>query len=149
MNQPNPNDALLINSVDEFKEYKELWDEDGNIREHYFPKEINLRPDEFKNAFTLGIVCTPWSRRKTQWDLKLHFKNCYGLTVMRKISEITRKWVAKHEPGKAYPERVCRVSCSQSPMIKNQMDFLLTGVPGEQIELCLETLVRTLKQYFG
>lgn len=150
MDQPNITSLPLPDSVDGFKEFADLWDsETGKLKESFLPVEFNIRGEDFKNNFILGIVNTPWSRSRTQWDLKLHFKQCKGLTVMRKVSELVRAWVAKYHPGARFPELVCRVDVSQSPMFKDQLDVIMTGVPGEQVELVLETLLRKLKEVFG
>lgn len=138
----------LPDSMSGFKDYKHLWDEDGKLKETFMPREVILRREDFNDAFTLGIVSTPWSRSKTQWDLKFHFKKCKGLSVMRRLSETIRSWTNKYKPGSNFPELVCRVDLSQSPMFKDQIDLIMTGVPGEQVELCLETMFRTLKKAF-
>lgn len=148
----NPNriaDLPLPNSVDGFKDFNSLWNDEGKLKETFLPREVQIRSDDFGDAFILGIVSTPWSRQKTQWDIKIHFKKCVGLTVMRKVSETVRGWVSKYQPGARFPELVCRIDVSQSPMFKDQIDLIMSGVPGEQVELVLETLFRTLKKVFG
>jgi len=150
MDQPNITSLPLPDSVEGFREFADLWDsETGKLKESFLPVEFNIRGEDFKNNFILGIVSTPWSRSRTQWDIKLHFKQCKGLTVMRKLSELIRGWVAKYQPGARFPEMVCRVDVSQSPMFRDQIDVIMTGVPGEQVELVLETLLRRLKEVFG
>jgi len=140
----------LPDSVDGFKEFSDLWDKDtGKLKESFLPREYNVRGEDFKHNFILGIVSTPWSKSRTQWDVKFHFKKCRGLTVIRKLSEVLRAWVNKHEPGARFPELVCRVDLSPSPMFNDQLDMIMTGVPGEQVELVLETLLRKLKEVFG
>lgn len=140
----------LPDSVEGFKEFKDLWDDEtGKLKESFLPHEYTVRPEDFKHNFTLGIISTPWSRSKTQWDIKFHFKKCKGLTVMRKLSTVLRDWVNKYEPGARFPEMVCRIDVSASPVYSDQLDMIMTGVPGEQVELCLETLLRKLKEVFG
>jgi hypothetical protein len=149
MSQQSVEDLPLPDSVAGFKQFSDLWGPDGKLKETYLPLEQNIHPEDFKHAFQLGFVSTPWSRSKSQWDVKFHFKKCKGLTVMRRISETTRDWVQKVSPGARFPELVCRVDVSASPIFNDQIDVIMTGLPGEQIELCLETYFRTLKKVFG
>jgi len=149
MNQPNVDALPLPDSVSDFKQFSDLWGPDGKLKETYLPLEQDIDPDDFKHAFLLGFVSTPWSRSKSQWDVKFHFKKCKGLTVMRKVSEVTREWVNKVQPGARFPELVSRVDVSVSPVFNDQVDVIMTGLPGEQIELCLETFLRALKKAFG
>jgi len=150
MDQRNIASLPLPDSVEGFKEFADLWDkETGKLKESFLPVEFTIRGEDFHHNFTLGIISTPWSRSKTQWDIKLHFKKCKGLTVMRKLSELIRNWVTKYQPGARFPEMVCRIDVSQSPMFNDQLDLIMTGIPGEQVELVLETLLRKLKEVFG
>lgn len=132
-----------------FKKYEDLFfDESGKLKDYFFPVPVSIDPADFHNAFQLGVICTPWTRRKSQWDLKLHFKKCGGLSVMRKVSETMRDWTTKYRPGERYPEKITQVNVSASPMYNDQIDAILTGIPGEQIEMCLATILRVLKAEF-
>lgn len=136
-------------SNSEFKAYEDLFfDETGKLKDYFFPVPVALDPATFKGAFHLEIICVPWTRRRSQWDLKMHFKKCKGLSAMRKISDTVRAWTGKYRPGERYPEKITTISVSESPLFTDQLDAIFSGIPGEQIEMCLETLLRTLKEEF-
>jgi len=133
----------------EFKEFEDFWDDDGQLQDYFFPQPVNISGTYFDNAFSLSIQCTPWTRRRSQWDLKMHFKNCRGITVMRRILETIQKWVKKHEPGKRYPEKITTIETDVSPVYKHQYDVIITGLPGEQVEMAVDTILKVLKKAFG
>lgn len=133
----------------EFKKFEEFWDEDGDLRDYYIPQPTNIDAAHFGGAFQLAIQCTPWTRRRSQWDLKLHFKKCRGATAMRKVSENMHKWTLKYKPNVRLPEKVCSVEADASPLYNDQYDVILLGVAGEQIEMVIDTILKMLKKVFS
>lgn len=145
----DPNRIILPRDTEgEFKEFEDFWNDDGELRDYFFPQPTNISAAYFNNAFQLSMQCTPWTRRRSRWDLKLHFKKCRGMTVMRRILETVQKWTKKHEPGKRYPEKVTTIETDISPMYKDQYDVIMLGIPGEQIEMVVDTILKMLKEAF-
>ena len=129
-----------------FKPYRELF-KSGNKVRFGVPAQRTMGLEHFHNEFCIQYQVSQEDESGEWFDFRVFYREINGMIVKRWISDFNQYFCSKVIDG--FKNRAPNLSVNQYEAVKplrNQLDFLVLGIPGQFIEEVIVMFFRLLKE---
>lgn len=132
----------------QFDQYKEFFRE-SKIRDGittYIPKQWTIPPERFGGQFHILYQIGREDTSGEEYSFRVFFRQVNGRKIRNWLDKFHQYFVQKHlvPVGKKEP---INVRFSDSPKVRNQMDFMVLSMPGRYAEMIIDEYFRELKEH--
>lgn len=129
----------------DFKPYADLFKDPAGVHIGV-PMQFRMGPENFRGEFYLLYQISKEDKKGERFDLRVFYCDINGLKIKRWINHFNQHFCAKVIDGiKQNSPHLTVTQAEGLPPRRNQIDFLVLGVPGVYIEEVIDRFFRMLK----
>lgn len=137
--------AATLNNDKDFIPYLDVFKNTNGVRVG-IPTQFTMGPEHFHGEFLLRYQISKEDEKGELFDFRVFYCDVNGLIVKKWINQFNQFFCAKVLDN--IRDRSPKLSVSQfeaAPPLRNQLDFLILGIPGRFIEEVLDRYFKLLK----
>lgn len=138
--------TFLTDQDPDYKPYADLFRNPKGIGAGV-PVQFRRGPEHFRGEFYLLYQISKEDEKGEHFDFRVFYRDINGLVIKRWINEFNKYFCAKVIDRFKKDAPILSVSQHEAlPPLRNQIDFLIIGVPGRYIEEVVDRFFALLKE---